>query len=753
MRILHFFWASVLSLPVIAAQEPISLQENPVSVFLIIPAIVIVLLLVVLLVATFKRNLTAALVRFMSFKRIFTRVKEQPKTEAEKAEEGISREDFQDYVGRLDTIEKGMPSAAPGDSFKNFSFIAKDFFSKLVGANHAYTDEEIAAHLESKRKSLAEFSNKISQMKYSGYQPSKEEVVKLITDFKSIVSSHVRRQKGESLAAKASNNLLSKIIDEDKKIFESIKGYVEFLKKEDKKQQIQELLSNEQNILEANIKKAKAVYDDILKLYCQLSVDERKNVYPKLIQFYNNVNKMVFSSVYNQKSKDELAYFSKELSKMRDEPEGSAMLKRLVSIPSRFPKEKPAEAALPELKLPDISGAPKAPSSVTAVRKPSGVVEIKLRIPRMGLPKFRLRDRLRQIHLPKFKFPKHEAHKVPIKVKPVKAAPAVRKPWFTVPKFELPRFKSRKPSLALPKLNIPEVKKGKPSKVPVPQVQIVRRPSFISVIRSRLAALAKPRRVEVPKAEIIKPLKVGKPKLVKLPAAPKPEIVKPVAQKAEKPIVQLKPAVQPKPVMQPKPGLFSRLFAAHPKPAVPPVKLPVIVKPELSQPIKVKVGASVLPSFKSKRSEQEEQLQDLVKVKSVVKEKPAVRKMPRGLQDEEQELIDKINQLMAVGSEELFVVDRMQEIRNMLDKAEAELRAKNASAAEVTYECIKQLFMKLSESDKKEIYPELVSFYGRLKAALEARRSRIVIPVKANVDLASEEQELLSKLDQLKGSI
>ena len=424
MRRLSILFVVLLILPFVIAQEPIDLEQNPISIYLIIPAIFIFLLLLVLVVATFRQDITLAIVRLMSFKRLFSRIGAGKRHEPVKsAAAGISRDAVLVYMSKINNIEKGISSAAPDEAFKDFTGVTKDFFADLIGANHSYTDEEIAVHLEKKRKALVAFSEKLSKMKYGGYQPTREEILLLINEFKALMSSQAIKDKMSSVTAKSSQNLIARIVEEDKKIFENIRQYVDLLKTEDKKQQINEMLSTEEKTLRRNISEAKKVYDDILKLYVQLSPAEKKLLYPKLLHFYDNVNKMIFSSLYGKKTKEELAYFSKELAKLKEMPEQRSILRKLTEIPAKLPKIRPPEPPQATRRVPMVG----------AGKDNSGVFEIRLRIPTFGL------------HKPHHDASTHKASDVKAKL------PELKIPKAKPVKVELPE------SLELPKL--PKAKK------------------------------------------------------------------------------------------------------------------------------------------------------------------------------------------------------------------------------------------------------------------------------------------------------
>ena len=107
------------------------------------------------------------------------------------------------------------------------------------------------------------------------------------------------------------------------------KQYVGFLGGESRKMQIESLLDDEQEILKRNIGSMKRTYNRILRMYVQLSPNEKAAVYPQLVEFYKNANKAIFSSVYGEKSKKELEYFVKELQRLKEMPKMQPWLAKL----------------------------------------------------------------------------------------------------------------------------------------------------------------------------------------------------------------------------------------------------------------------------------------------------------------------------------------------------------------------------------------------------------------------------------------
>ncbi|MFH0752196.1 MAG: hypothetical protein V1914_01210 [archaeon] len=801
MRKLYILWAILILLPFVSAQEQISFQRSQVSIFLIVPAVIIGILVLILLIATFKQKMTAGILKFMSFKRVFAKPphKQESKEQLEKKVQGITQEAYVDYMEKLKVLEKQMASASSDVAFKEFSYIVKDFFSNLVGGDHAYTDEEIAEQLEGKRKILLEFSEKISQLKYGVGLVTKGGVIELINEFKDIVSTQIKRQGSGKLPV--SKNLIARIFEEDKKIFGSVKQYIEFLKKEDSRSQIHELLVDEQKILRQNIKKAKNVYNDILRLYCQLSPEERKKIYPKLLRFYDNVNKMVFSSLYSEKSKKELVYFSKELERIRDVPKPQSLLRKFTSIPGSFPKVK-REISDELTKVGQETEVPR----FKPAKKDSKFFEIKFRIPKLS----GLFERKPVVRPERFRVPS-----APVRIKKVFRVPKIRLPSLDFLKFKL--F-GKKRLEELPELKIPGVSKvKKPSAdIKIPVLPMVRRLSvfgklknmFIGLKKREVGLKGKLRRKElmferegerewekiksfkdkfgkpgVPEVKLPKILEPGLKKSVPIPVAdhrssllesiklklsgimrPKPHRVPMQLELKDEGKIKVLSHVVQEPKVVPKSNIMipESLSLGVPKEGKVIEKRPLAVKrpvmffriknevlPRINQVVKVILRDKIKEGY---RKSSETHLMELEKIKTVVKEKPIRKLKPSSFQTEEQQILSKIDMLIG-STRPIEVFSLFDKVYALLEKAKSELAQKEYTKAEVTYESIKPVYLGLSEREKKIVYPRLFDFYKHLTAALAAYR--VVRPTKDRQDtvLLKEEEDLLNKLEALKNAI
>ena len=272
-------------------------------------------------------------------------IKEIPKEEATK--------DLTPFIEKINSLERKLEHSKDPDAiFRELTPVIKGFFKALLNIHYEFTDDEMVDVLEKKKKHLVEFANKISELKYSGKKLSPKEIHELVKEFKSIVHKYVETGWKPKRIAKG---VIERLAEQDKKIFDNVKQYVGFLGGESRKLQIESLLEDEQEILKRNIGSMKRTYNKILRMYVQLSPNEKAAVYPQLVEFYKNANKAIFSSVYGEKSKKELEYFVKELQRLKAMPKMQPWAAKLrmffSSAVSRKPRKQEDKKSIPEVKL------------------------------------------------------------------------------------------------------------------------------------------------------------------------------------------------------------------------------------------------------------------------------------------------------------------------------------------------------------------------------------------------------------------
>ncbi|MBU2638911.1 MAG: hypothetical protein KJ955_08100 [Nanoarchaeota archaeon] len=285
-------------------------------------------------------------------KKLKEKIKESGKKDGEetvvkKAEikEEEAKRDLTGFVAKVDALEKKLEKTKDtNEVLKEFGPMVKDFLTALLNIHYEFTDAEIAEVLEKKKKHLVDFAQKISDMKFSGKKVSRKEIETSVKEFKSIVHKYVETGWKPK---KVARGIIERLAEQDKRILTNVKQYVDFLKHENRKKQIESLLADEEEILKRNVRSMKHTYNRILKMYVQLTPNDKAVVYPQLVEFYNNANKAIFSSVYGKKSKKELEYFVRELKRLKEMPKREPWLLRMkhrISMPSKELKIKAPKA-------------------------------------------------------------------------------------------------------------------------------------------------------------------------------------------------------------------------------------------------------------------------------------------------------------------------------------------------------------------------------------------------------------------------
>ncbi|MFH1638692.1 MAG: hypothetical protein ABIB71_09780 [Candidatus Woesearchaeota archaeon] len=370
---------SMLCSKFVAAQE-IIIGEKSYPLTILIPLIAIALIWAVIMVAYLLRNFQKFswllikvnhYIQKSGFHRmpIYLRslLKKKGQEEVEKKCTKENKKDLTPYLKRLNLLEAKLPKVSNSNALHEFSEITNDFFSDLLGLRHAFTIDEVQSKLKAKRKDLIQIAERVSEAKYSGAEITKEETIVMMDKLRKVIESYVRKGWRKE---HGTEKFIAKLVEEDKKIIGNIKQYVSALKHENKKQQIQEMLDDERMLLKRNISTIRKTYNRILKYYVQLSPKEREKIYPELMDFYNNVNKAMFSTVYGEKSIRKLDYFSKKLEDLKHQP-------KMVPLGIRLRKMLNLGAERPEHPLMKLKGMPVKAVKPKPVKLTKNIEELK----------------------------------------------------------------------------------------------------------------------------------------------------------------------------------------------------------------------------------------------------------------------------------------------------------------------------------------------------------------------------------------
>ena len=224
------------------------------------------------------------------------------------------------YPFEIEKIKKSLPRLSPEEGFNQLSNLVKTFFKELLKLDYEFTYDELADELSRKRYSndLISFSKELAKLRYSGGLISKDDLRGVIEAF----SSLLKYIKGEEKPEK--KGLVAKFLSS--------------LEETEREQELRGLIQQERRLLKKNMKGAKKHYSDMLAAYSYLPKTSRKRIHPHLMGLYTDVNEALFSSVYSQKSKEELKYFSQKLSELKDK-EFVSVFGKLASLLSKKAKD------------------------------------------------------------------------------------------------------------------------------------------------------------------------------------------------------------------------------------------------------------------------------------------------------------------------------------------------------------------------------------------------------------------------------
>jgi len=361
----RYYWALAIFFVIFsksAAAQDIVIGEKTYPLYILVPLILVLFAWVIIFLAWLARNFNKVSLVLFNIGKLLAKfgvklrirkpkeeLKTEKKEELEVEEEAKKKKvvveevkrDLTPFVEKIEEIEYQLPKLKEEVVFKRLTSVIHDFFATLMSLRYEFTDEELVEVLEKKKKNLVAFAKKVSDLKYGGKPVTRAELIKLIDEFKHIVKQYV---KAGWRPKRVTRGVIEKLVEQDKKIFENIRYYVDFLQHESRKRQIESILEDETNLLKKNIKELKKTYNKILSMYVQLSPKEKAAVYPELLEFYNNANKAIFSTIYGEKSKKQLEYFVRELRRLRDMPRKEPLLlriKRFFARPPQLPPQKP----------------------------------------------------------------------------------------------------------------------------------------------------------------------------------------------------------------------------------------------------------------------------------------------------------------------------------------------------------------------------------------------------------------------------
>lgn len=320
---LILFCLSGLSSAGMVSAADISIGNYKYPSIILIPIISIAVSLIILLVLAFritKRKDTMMIGNvFHQIHGIKSDIK-KPK-HARKAEKEEKKKEV-GYITELKRFKTHLPNMESEKAFDILTGITKNFFKELLGLNYEFTYSELAKELQkrNKRKELIDICQKFSELKYGDSKVSREELAEFADELEILLKREKTKKEEEELGISQALHHHKKGFFND--LFQNFSTSREEASNEiNKKKKMLELMDEEKDALRKDMDIAKNIYHRILTYYYKLPPNERKEVYGKLKEFYDEVNNMLFSSIYSEKSKKELEYFANKLAQMKEETE------------------------------------------------------------------------------------------------------------------------------------------------------------------------------------------------------------------------------------------------------------------------------------------------------------------------------------------------------------------------------------------------------------------------------------------------
>lgn len=411
-RYLLVFCLLTLFAPKIADAADITIGKYKYPSIIVIPItsiIVSMLILLILIFRVWKRKGGAVFENILDKLKVdVKRVKRIKKIEKE------DKKKEESYLTEIKRLKRHLPTLESEKAFGILSNITKNFFKELLGLNYEFTYNELARELKNKgkRKELIDICQRLSEFKYSGSKISKEELGIFADELESFFRKEKRRKEEQELG-------VSKAFQHRKGFFGdlayTIKAVKESRTEDARKKKIFELMKEEEDALKTDMEIAKNIYHKILASYYKLPPKEKKEVYERLNKFYNEINSMLFSSFYSEKSKKQLEYFASKLAQIKEETEkvsGREMHEKMhekIAEKEAKPHEKKVLKVEPRTEIEDLKRLEKIEEEARERIKLIGESIVKQTIEK-------------ELMLPK---EKHEVHKT---IKPLPPLPQIKIP-------------------------------------------------------------------------------------------------------------------------------------------------------------------------------------------------------------------------------------------------------------------------------------------------------------------------------------
>lgn len=438
-----------------AADITIGKYKYPSIIVIPITSIIISMLILLILIFRVLKRKEGAI-----FKNVFDTLKvDIRKVKKIKKIEKEDKKKEESYLTEIKRFKRHLPALESEKAFEILSDITKNFFKELLGLNYEFTYNELAKELKNKgkRKEFIDICQRFSELKYSGSKISKEELGIFADELESFFRKERRRKEEQELG-------VSKAFQHRKGFFGNlayaIKAVKESKSENTRKKRIFELMKEEEEALKTDMEIAKNIYNRILASYYRLPPKEKKEVYERLNKFYNDINSMLFSSFYSEKSKKQLEYFASKLAQIREETEEVSGKEAHKKIAEKEAKqhEKEVLKAEPRTEMEDLKELEKIEEEAKERIKLIGESIVKQAIEK-------------ELMLPKEKQQKHEVHKTIKALPPLPQIKIPIKPAITPKPEAVPLIQEHKRAIEIesPKITVT------PTHVAVPHNKAIER--------------------------------------------------------------------------------------------------------------------------------------------------------------------------------------------------------------------------------------------------------------------------------------
>ncbi len=327
MRALAALIILLFSVNLASAEVTIGQYKYPtiilVPIISILVSVLILIALAVIVVGSKRKELANVLKSHVPKIQMPTRFFGKAKKPAKAAKELRLEGEEAEYIKEIHRFKHHLNDLPPEQAFGIISDLTKKFFKEMLRINYQCTYNELAEELRKrgKRKELIDVCNKFSEIKYSDEPISREGLKAFADEIERLLKTEHITAPAVSAAAKNQRGEVSRAFIE--KRGNVIKKIFDVLRKPQKKtierEEMLNLIKQESEALKRDMEIAQQTYHKILSSYYKLPKEERKEVYNKMIRFYQDVNKLLFSSFYSERSKKELENFADKLAKLKEE--------------------------------------------------------------------------------------------------------------------------------------------------------------------------------------------------------------------------------------------------------------------------------------------------------------------------------------------------------------------------------------------------------------------------------------------------